>query len=83
MVLFSSYRIVASLASGVFPLEDEVDRVAHCRLPDGRSGACFLEGELSLISLVGVIRGHCMSGRTLDSMFADDVWGCVSTLFVV
>ena len=73
-------RVVASLASGIFPLMGEVGTGAYDRLPDGK--------ELSLVLLVGkavslgMIRDGCVLGQILGTLFADG-WGCVPTLCVV
>ena len=54
------------------------------RLPNGKDWACPLicGADSYRSSVSGVIRGGCVPGRTLGSLFANE-WSCVPTLFVV
>ena len=86
-LIFAGYRVIASPASGVCPLVGEVDTGACYKLPDGKDW-CLPTGRwtwvfsMGRVLSLGVIRGSCVSKRTLGSLFADG-WGCVPTLFVV
>ena len=85
---FAGYIVVDSLTSSICPFVGEIDTCVCGSFQLGGTGACpMVDGDESCPSgrwglSLGVIRGGCVSKRTLGGLFAER-WGCVLTLFIV